>query len=70
MGSSIYLAEAKVLISFAVNPCFCFSAYTINRFSRKVSLIYEPRSEKTGLRCFRPGPTQTGMYSHTRRQEV
>ena len=21
--------------------------------------IYEPRCEKTGLRCFRPGPTQT-----------
>ena len=24
----------------------------------------EPRSEKTGLRGFRPGPTQTGLYSH------
>ena len=24
----------------------------------------EPRSEKTGLRDFRPGPTQTGLYSH------
>ena len=28
--------------------------------------IIEPRSEKTGLRGFRPGPTQTGLYSHTR----
>ena len=27
---------------------------------------YEPRSEKTGLRGFRPGPTQTGLYSHRR----
>ena len=26
----------------------------------------EPRCEKTGLRCFRPGPTQTGLYSHRR----
>ena len=26
----------------------------------------EPRSEKTGLRGFRPGPTQTGLYSHRR----
>ena len=26
--------------------------------------IYEPRCEKTGLRGFRPGPTQTGLYSH------
>ena len=24
--------------------------------------ITEPRREKTGLRGFRPGPTQTGMY--------
>ena len=27
---------------------------------------YEPRSEKTGLRGFRSGPTQTGLYSHGR----
>ena len=27
---------------------------------------YEPRSEKTGLRGFQPGPTQTGLYSHRR----
>ena len=26
----------------------------------------EPRSEKTGLRGFRPGLTQTGLYSHRR----
>ena len=24
----------------------------------------EPRSEKTGLRGFRPGPTQTGLRNH------
>ena len=24
---------------------------------------YEPRSEKTGRRSFRPGPTQAGLYS-------
>ena len=33
---------------------------------RKVQSSYEPRSEKTGLRGFRPGPTQTGLYSHRR----
>ena len=27
---------------------------------------HEPRYEKTGLRGFRPGPTQTGLYSHRR----
>ena len=26
----------------------------------------EPRSEKTGLRGFRPGRTQTGLHSHRR----
>ena len=28
------------------------------------SLLYEPHREKTGLRGFRPGPTQTALYSH------
>ena len=28
--------------------------------------IFEPRCEKTGLRGFQPGPTQTRLYNHTR----
>ena len=32
--------------------------------------LNEPRHEKTGLRGFRPGPTQTGMYSHRKRLEA
>ena len=28
--------------------------------------LNEPRCEKTGLRGFRPGPTQTGLYSYRR----
>ena len=28
--------------------------------------LYEPRCEKTGLRGFQPGPTQTSLYSHRR----
>ena len=28
--------------------------------------LFEPRSEKTGLRGFRPGLTQTGLYSRIR----
>ena len=31
-----------------------------------LALLYEPRCEKTGLRGFRPGPTQTRLYSHRR----
>ena len=37
---------------------------------RNRSLINEPRSEKTGLRGFRPGPTQNGLQSHTRWLEI
>ena len=33
-------------------------------------ISYEPRCEKTGLRGFRPGPTQTGLYSHRRLLET
>ena len=29
------------------------------------SYTHEPRCEKTGLRGFRPGPTQTGLYNYT-----
>ena len=32
--------------------------------------INEPRREKTGLRGFRPGLTQTELYSHRRRLDV
>ena len=32
--------------------------------------LNEPRREKTGLRGFRPGPTQTGLYSHRSRLEA
>ena len=28
--------------------------------------VFEPRREKTCLRDFRPGQTQTGLYSHRR----
>ena len=30
---------------------------------------FEPRCEKTGLRGFRPGLTQTGLYSHRKELE-
>ena len=29
-------------------------------------ILNEPRCEETGLRGFRPGPTQTWLYSHRR----
>ena len=33
---------------------------------RLVALTFEPRCEKTGIRGFRPGPTQTSLHSHRR----
>ena len=36
------------------------------RLRRSYIGIIEPRREKTGIRGFRPGPTQTGLYSHRR----
>ena len=42
----------------------CCHAHVIQNLQS--SLLYEPRSEKTGLRGFRPGPTQTRLYSHRR----
>ena len=43
------------------------------RFACKLSCLFhiiEPRREKTGLRDFRPGPTQTGLYSLRSRLEA
>ena len=35
-----------------------------------IVLTYEPRYEKTGLRGFRQGLTQTGLYRHRRLLEA
>ena len=42
----------------------------ILRKTRQLSILYEPRCEKTGLRGFRPGQTQTSLYIHRRWLEV
>ena len=39
---------------------------TSNAKSEMKQDLYEPRCEKPGLLGFRPGPTQTGLYSHRR----
>ena len=36
----------------------------MNLDAKKLSIPYEPRSEKTGLWGFRPGPTQTELCNH------
>ena len=65
----------KVLTSqynfYVVSMGFIFFilGYSILIFSDQ-SLLFEPRSEKNGLRGFRPGPTQTGLCSHKRKLEA
>ena len=47
----------------------CFSVsfhFIVNIRDLKVTLkSNEPRCEQTGIRGFRPGLTQTGLYSHS-----
>ena len=42
------------------------TVHLISKLSDRLHVItqHEPRCEKTGLRSFRPGPTQTGLYIH------
>ena len=58
-----FLQEKK----WTQNVPYSFSK-TIALFKISLSWLtpYEPRRQKTGLRGFRPGPTQTGLYSHRR----
>ena len=44
-----------------------FSSFLVSLFFWEIYAVwFEPRRQKTGLRGFRPGPTQTGLYSHRR----
>ena len=40
--------------------------FVCNVFLQLSKMLSEPSCEKTGLRGFRPGPTQTRLYSHRR----
>ena len=39
-------------------------------FTGSFETTFEPRRKKTGLRGFRPGPTQIGLYSHRSRLDT
>ena len=63
----------KIVIFKAVkNRCilhgrvFILSGISKDMFAPETMISYEPRCEKTDLRDFRPGPTQTGLYSYRR----
>ena len=60
-GQNAFLIS-KEQTDFAVNKSY---------FDRQITdqlmyLTFEPRSEKTGLRGFRPGLTETGLCSYRR----
>ena len=40
----------------------CFIQSDSKTLGQSEAQLFEPRREKTGLRGFRPGPTQTGLY--------
>ena len=46
------------------NTVYIFVFATVPFQNNNAISINEPRRQKTGLRGFRPGPTQTGLYNH------
>ena len=52
----------------SISPFLCKSM--LYELSSRLPFPFEPRCEKTGLQGFRPGPTQTGLYSHRRWPEA
>ena len=75
-----YAVPAKIFYYVHVPIFRCIMYWRIpilEAINRKIQLVdfnvqtsFEPRREKTGLRGFRPGPTQTGLYSLRSRLEA
>ena len=64
-GRAMYLVFVVDFLSFCRIKFVCIDlamCYQVH----KTKTVYEPRSEKTGLQGFRPGPTQTRLYNHRR----
>ena len=59
MYDNSYFTDDAKLLGAGVFPHYL--GMSIKHMEGTVS-IFEPRREKTGLRDFRPGPTQTGLY--------
>ena len=68
MAKIIFQLSSNI-IKYTLNLFFCVWVHIRSASSRCFKLaptMYEPHSEKTGLWGFRPGPTQTGLYSYRR----
>ena len=61
-------ADHYSLVTHCINTVWkaCTTCIIMFKYVHICLFINEPRCEKTGLRGFRPGLTQTGLYSHTR----
>ena len=65
-GKSVFALRCNYYL--IVNSITCLCALI---FAGLLTLVtFELRHEKTGLRDFRPGPTQTDLYSHRSRLEA
>ena len=63
-----YLFCFIILITALQNqqPKTCYLYITVIFLMEALFMPYEPHCAKTGLRGFRPGQTQIGLYSHKR----
>ena len=61
-------SEMPKIGSLAALPSTSLNVFTTEETGTRFSHpLFEPRCEKSALRGFRPGPTQTALYSHRRR---
>ena len=63
---SLFLMKANSVINKS-ESLLCAVRLKIKETVQKLNILpikFVPRCEKTGLWGFRPGPTQTGLYSH------
>ena len=71
--SILILAEASVInLCKAASENIALSTGKLLQEQENLPSVvsYEPRREKTGLRGFRPGLTQTNLYSHRKELEA
>ena len=65
--------ECVKFLSLSVyNECistFFFLFYIFSIFWDQIIILFEPVHDKTNNLGFRPGPTQTSLYSHRRNPE-
>ena len=58
------MIQGASMITHLFNAMLSVSTISCMVSSHFIYFPFEPRCEKTGLRGFRPGPTQTGLYSY------